>query len=72
MRWAHTEAVPAMEPLSVYLTVDDRVDVVHCHKGWTLEQVRAATPHYSCSHRRTQYDKMCRASANTLRPSPSP
>eukprot|EP01043_Picozoa_sp_COSAG02_P002444 COSAG02_NODE_56_length_43700_cov_33.650765_15_plen_201_part_00 len=29
-----------MEPLSVYLTVDDRVDVVHCHKGWTLEQVR--------------------------------
>jgi hypothetical protein len=37
-----------MEPLSVYLTVDDRVDVVHCHKGWTLEQVRAATPHYSC------------------------
>ena len=40
----------AMEPLSVYLPVDDRVDVVHCHKGWTLEQVRAATPHYSCSH----------------------
>ena len=32
-RWAHKEAVTAMEPLSVYLTVDDRVDVVHCHKG---------------------------------------
>jgi hypothetical protein len=30
-----------MEPLSVYVTVDDCVDVVHCHKGWTLEQFYA-------------------------------
>ena len=71
MRWAHTEAVPAMEPLSVYLTVDDRVDVVHCHKGWTMEQVRDPSLLLCSSRRRPQY-KMCRASANTLRPSPSP
>ena len=31
-----------MEPLSVYLTHGDSVDVVHCHKGWSLEQVLAA------------------------------